>query len=627
MRARLILRAFGVRGILRRAAYLARVRSGYLRTRVPPAERFSGAPVTRWTHRFDVASIRRGYEGLDPGIRDLVRTEAERVLAGEIQLYGGPWKAVGWPPAWHVNPSTGYEYPRVHWSQISDDQPDRGDIKDVWELSRFSFGVLLSRAYAATGDPRYSEAWWLALEDWAANNPPNTGVNWRCGQETSLRAMAICFALSVFGDAPVTTPDRSRLAAQILDALADRVHTTLGYALSQRNNHAVSELAFLLSVRARGEARSCRLLNEVLADQFAADGSYIQQSFTYHRLAIQALQWLLVARPDLPEPLAKQTRSVLARSRSFIARCMDPVSGSVPNYGANDGALLFPVTSSPRGDFRPLLATLGLSERGPEEAALWLCTEGLPDVDLAAMPSTYQTLRGDRSLAMTRIGADRPRPGHGDQQALDLWIDGHNIVIDPGTYRYTAPAPWRNALTGPEVHSTVTTSHRPMQVGRFLHEPMPSAQVMSRGSADDIEWIVSRRREGGGELWRAIVRRGNAFAVVDLALAVDATVRWNLGDAAAVAEVSLPPHAFELTSRDDDPPSGWASPWYSVRHPMRVALVPLPAGGQAIARFTGRDELPLEDGELRSLLAGRLPGWEPTEPGAAPARRDDTATD
>lgn len=610
----LVWRAFGWKGIVRRAFYLFRLRSGALARDLRIAADFGAASALPWIHRFDVQELREEYvrEDIVDQVREEVVGDADRVLSGQMQLYGDRWHEVAWPPRWHRNPFTCCEYPRAHWTKISDDDPERGDIKDVWELSRLAFTYLFARAYVLTNDSRYVEEWWKAVEDWAVHNPPNLGVNWRCGQEVSLRGIAICFGLSVFADHPATTKARSELAGRILASSVERVQATLGYALSQRNNHAISELTFLLTVRAGNERKQCRLLLEVLDDQFYADGSYSQQSFTYQRLALQTLQWLLLTRPGLSGGVRSRVVEALARSRDFLARCSDPVSGWLPNYGSNDGALLFHLSTAHYRDFRPLLASLGVTTPAAHrEPAVWLPLSEVSErrSDAAERSTTYHTLRGPRSLALTRIGTGRHRPGHGDQQALDLWIDGRNVVVDPGTFRYTAPAPWRNALSGPDVHSV---AHVPdeavVSVGRFLRESMRAAELVKRGQHDGIEVLISRRPVRDGWLWRAVLRSEDAFAIVDASHGVDAVVRWNLGDATDVQ----PPWseaqvlALQRTS-DEHPTSGWSSPLYGSRRPLDVRLVPLPSGSVRCAKFTPERGSPITDTAVHEALSAILP--------------------
>lgn len=589
---RLVVTSFGWRGLVRRATYLARLRSGELRRRLPTRGDFSETPSFAWRHRFDLAAIRRGYgeTGIAESLREQIVADAERVLAGELQLYGDRWHNVGWPPRWHRNAFTGFEYPRAHWTCIEDNAPAHGDIKDVWELSRFPFTYLLARAYVLTGDDRYVEAWWGAVEDWARENPPNLGVNWRCGQEASLRGISLCFGLSVFADHPATDDARLDLVNRIIGASVDRVRPTVGYALSQRNNHAVSELAFLLSVGADGDRQLLRLLLEVLADQFYPDGSYSQQSFTYQRLAGQALQWLLATRPDLPPGARSRVVDSLARSRDFLDRCSDPVSGWMPNYGANDGAQLFHLSGAHYRDFRPFLASLGLPlGHRHQEAAIWLSTTDVTELetDACRQPSTYYTLRGPRSLAFTRLGMGHHRPGHADQQSFDLWLDGHNVVPDAGTFRYTAREPWGNPFTGPAAHVTLRPRiNNLVAVGRFLQESGAPAEVVHRCGHGAFETVVSRRLTNGGWLWRAILRRGDAYAVVDTAENVAPLVRWHINPTADLNVAWFGNRPARCERDDAEPLSGWMSTLYGSRSAIDVHEAALEPGTASVAAFT-----------------------------------------
>lgn len=612
----MLLRAFGWRGILRRGAYLARLRSGRLARRLPARNDYEHLAPATWSHRFDLEAIRAGYvaSGLADQVRSAVASDADRVLNGELQLYGDAWHPVGWPPRWHRNVFTGHEYPRAHWTQIGVHDPDVGDIKDVWELSRLPFTFLLARAHLLTEDDRYVEQWWRAVEDWASENPPNTGVNWGCGQETSLRAIALCFGMSTFAAHPASSPQRLALANRILTASVERVEPTVGYALSQRNNHAISELVFLLSMATNLDRSLLRLLIEVLEDQFYPDGSYSQQSFTYQRLAVHALQWLLVVRPDLPPGVRSRIVEVLARSRDFLARCSDPVSGWLPNYGPNDGALLFDLSTAHYRDFRPLLSSLGATPCRDKhrEPALWL---PLPEVtsrrtDVAERPSSYQTLRGPRSLLLLRVGRGRHRPGHSDQQAVDLWIDGTNVVPDPGTYRYTAPAPWGNALAGPEVHALpLAPGESELSLGRFLSEGMTPAELVRRDEGGSTQqMIVTKRPAPGGWLWRAVVRSGDAYTVVDFAEGVGMRVRWNLEKAHGIAvEMATTGGIATHAPQTADPASGWVSDTYGQRRPVEARLLSASSMGVALAHFCRVGEPPPPASSVHRMLAESCP--------------------
>src|SRR5581483_10585273 len=173
--------------------------------------------------------------------------EAEALLLGRWRYFGAIDAAVGFPPDWHRNPFTGEHAPADrHWSKIPDFA--FGDIKLIWEASRFSSAYTLARAYALTGSDHFSEAFWKLVEDWASHNPPQLGANWKCGQEAAFRIMAWCFGLYAFANSERSTPERKASLAAMIAAHAYRIEANLNYALVQNNNHGISEAVGLFTV-------------------------------------------------------------------------------------------------------------------------------------------------------------------------------------------------------------------------------------------------------------------------------------------------------------------------------------------------------------------------------------------
>src|SRR6185312_2792000 len=95
----------------------------------------------------------------------------------------------------------------------------------------------LTRAFARTGEAKYAEVFWRLFADWCTRNPPNRGPNWMCGQESTFRLMAVVFAAEGLGVPPA---QREQLARFVV-ATGRRIAANLDYALSQKNNHGVSE--------------------------------------------------------------------------------------------------------------------------------------------------------------------------------------------------------------------------------------------------------------------------------------------------------------------------------------------------------------------------------------------------
>ena len=618
-RVNLLRRSFGFLGLARRVSYVLKIRGRWYELRLPTRANFDGFRPLPVPPSVDLARIRQEYrtKAVSHDLKAELVREANQLTNGYLRFFGGKPLYVSWPPSWRTAPTNPQQLPLNHWSRLGQ-LPEDLDIKDVWEPSRFGFTFLLARAYAMTEDDQFAESWWSALEDWAINNPPNSGPNWLCGQESSLRGIAIHFGLSVFCRSASTTPARVELASRILAATYSRVRPTVGYALSQRNNHAVSEITFLLGVKERPSRRLQYLLRQVLRDQWYPDGSYSQQSPVYQRLATHALIWLLHTQSSMNKKTRSQVHNVISMSAAFLKHMSDHPTGRMFNSGANDGAMLLDLDITPRADIRPTLSLAGLKGvDAVHEASIWFPPEkvGLPG-PVSLSSSTYHVLRGRGTALLCHVGDHRHRPGHDDQQSIELIADGEPIILDPGTFRYSGPLLWRQPFTSIASHSSlIPMIHRdPIRLGRFLHDSLPPAVCESR-SDEQEESLITRRRVDGVELIRRIFLSQDVYIIVDRAVGGDGASRWLLPssfsvdthshiatDGKWIMEFMNLAELSKLPRDETDPNSGWWSPTYGELKPATVVSTRLKSEEFAVTvvRRLGQD--PPDDQILKRFI-------------------------
>jgi len=444
---------------------------------------------------------------------DRVIKIANDALDGKI-LFFSKWQAcLGCPPDWLLNPISGLQHAGdQHWTCIPSLAEDMGDIKYVWEASRFPQAFYFVRAYALTGDERYPEGFWAQFESWVKANPTELGPNWRCGQEIALRSFAWLFGLYAFKGSEATTEDRIVLMLKYLWYNAWHIERNHWYALRCiRNNHSLSEAAGMFTIGTMlpffPEADRWRrkgfehFVSEAMW-QIYSDGVYVQNSMNYSRLVVQLFTWCTqIARvngQEFPDRVNDRFRNLL----SFLWSLQDEDTGRLPNYGANDGALIFPLSSCDYLDYRPSLNALSevldgrptygagpwIEEavwfRGPQvytecsdsdigssSKPLGLDTKRGKRPSLMAFPEGgYYALRGQDLFAMIRCGEHHHRPSQADMLHLDVWYKGHNVLIDPGTYSYNPGEGWANYFIGTESHNTISVNgHDQMRKGsRFL---------------------------------------------------------------------------------------------------------------------------------------------------------------
>ena len=543
--------------------------------------------------RVDRADLARHLEGwaLEQGHSPVAESDA--FGRGFARIFSGRLVEVGRPPRWTHNVLTGGSVdPTPHWSHCTDAAAD--DIKGVWELSRFSWVFPLVRAWVIDGDARHVERFWTTVEDWKKQNPPNRGPQWMCGQEAAFRLIALTFGLQAFRHHSATTAARLVLASRLADATAQRIDGHIGYALSQQNNHGIAEAVGLMTAgvfwptlpgasgwRRRGRSALWRQVDDLVGP----DGGFSQHSTNYHRLLLQLLVWAeLVCRAagsTLPAPVRRKA----ALATDFLATLLEE-DGTVPRYGADDGADLFPLSGCPSEDFRPAVGTalaLFKGERLPagpwDEAALLLlgplAATAVPSVRAPAdfLDAGIAELRHARGTLFFRAPTVfRTRPSHADQLHVSLRWDGEWIAEDPGTYSYNAPGGW-DGFAGSRFHNVVTVGDQDAmrRFRRFLWLPWTTCEV--RPGFEDI--TASHLGFAGFRSQRRVIKAARGFVIVDrltglLKQSGRCTLRWHGRTRAGLEQLTVAcsaPSTEEYVTALPDGGEGWHASHYGSKEP------------------------------------------------------------
>ncbi|MDB4691618.1 heparinase II/III family protein [Verrucomicrobia bacterium] len=436
---------------------------------------------------------------------------ADKVLNGEICYFQCTYKSIGFPPRWAENPFTG-EISKIskHWSEISDFE--QGDIKVLWEPSRFSFVFLLIRAFARTGDEKYANAFWQAFEDWCIENPTNSGIHWKCGQEITFRIMAWSMGVHAFFDCASTTPHRVQKMAMMMYVSGARIEKNIHYALSQKNNHGVSEAVGLWTIgllypEFNKSAHWTRLGSDLITAQVEEliydDGEFSQHSTNYHRVVLHDLLWALRLGEccECPLPSTVLDKTILAGN--WLHHLIVGKNGEAPNFGSNDGAQILQLTSCTYRDYRPVvqaISSLGSEDQSVfpagkwDEESLWLCGSEILDRKDRQSNQNHTTMKGlkrfdckESTLFLWAPEHFKHRPAQSDVFHADLWWCGENLLLDTGTYSYNSKYPWSNGLISTKVHNTVTISGMDQceRITRFLLLPWPKVKNVNRWNSKD----------------------------------------------------------------------------------------------------------------------------------------------
>jgi hypothetical protein len=456
-----LITQLGIRQLALYALYKFGLKTGHYKRVTPVAS--NQLPITNYQLPFPSRESLLQTLGED-GKSQLLK-EADEIVAGKFRMFGGDLADIKLTGNWQS----------AHWTDFESGKiKPAGDIKFIWEPARFGWAFILGRAYHITQDSKYAEAFWKYFEIFSESNPVNIGAHWMNGQEVALRLIAFAWALHVF-------PSAEKQKTQLIQSIAhhaSRITPTLIYARAQNNNHLVTESAALYTAGLLLKNESWRRtgwkwLNWAFQHQISGYGEYIQHSVNYHRVMLQTALWINFIKQDV---FPANTSQALSRSTHWLFSLLDTATGSTPNLGSNDGALILPLSVCDFHDYRPTVQAAAraflktnLPSGNWDEMSLWL---NLPANPRVINPEDYLTdnIHGKNSWAYLRASTFKSRLAHMDQLHLDLWWRGVNIAQDAGTYMYNADPPWDNPLMATRVHNTVTINgaDQMTRMGRFL---------------------------------------------------------------------------------------------------------------------------------------------------------------
>lgn len=547
-----LLKKLGFLNVFRVAFYRLQVRSGWFRKTLP---------VTSW----------HGENPHSPFYSTLAKQWPFRDET--VLLFGHYEKSLAAPPNWFANDLEHTQASRVneHWSCAGDFDSSVGDIKGVWEMSRFQ-GILNATWKVATSQSQENEKALdqarALLNDWCLHNPPNRGPNWKCAQEASIRLLHL-----LFSDVLCDSNDK-KLASNVeqrvfIEAHLRRILPTTHYAKAQDNNHGTSEAVALFCgglwiERNYSDAKSNRiakktknsgrrLLENRAANLIMSDGTFAQYSVVYHRMMLDTLVFAELWRRRFEEkPFSERFYTASAAAAQWLIDIVDASNADCPNIGANDGAHLFNASEMHYRNFRTSADAarhVFLGYRPTEEVDLhpfytgFQCELGqstkpvrVPPNGPASTtkaPGGFVRLGDKKNWAVLRLPGYRFRPSQADALHLDVWCDGVNLCPDAGTYAYNISEEEMDEFAGTCAHNTICFNDRNQmpRVSRFLFGNWldrigssleQSAQTARCGFIASTGESHHRSVEWTGREWVILDRIDGDFEHAEL--------RWRLAD-------------------------------------------------------------------------------------------------
>ncbi len=484
-------------------------------------------------------------------------------------------KAFGWidvdtsiAPNWlqAINSTKTVDNNTAHWSLLNDFSLNIGDIKTVWELSRFDWTVYFSVAAVKSGDNNTIQSLNDWLHDWCQHNPINQGVNWKCGQEASIRVMhLICSCLILQQGLCISGP-----LGQLIFAHLERIAPTRFYAMAQDNNHGTSEACALFVGATILLAQENQTFDQKLLHKWQKqgrywlgnrvnklidkDGLFSQYSVNYHRLMLDTLSFAEQVRLQFQQPEFSTQFYIKAKLASqWLYQVTQPCTGDAPNIGANDGARLFPITQSDYRDYRPSVQwAFGLfcqqfayPVQGPYQQLTTLLSP--QNKTLLVLDETYwqgfntlstqvQKLSSKNAVVYMKTPQAKFRPSSCDALHIDLWVNDLNLLRDAGSYSYNCEPELEHYFKSTGAHNTVEfDQHEQMpKLSRFLYGDWTTSDIIE--TQENLLSVTCQYHHGASH-HRHLLLTENQLTVTD---------KLSNFQRMAVIRFRLPPAAWTL---------------------------------------------------------------------------------
>ena len=361
---------------------------------------------------------------------------------------------------WRRDPLSNHVWPLDYHRDIDLIRTDGSDVRVLWELNRLGHLLTLARAYSLTKDERYTEEFFAQLRSWSEQNPYGRGPNWSCAMEVALRAMNLLAAFDAFRHSPRVDFDFLTFFLKLLQEHGDYIRRNLEFSYIATSNHYLSDVVGLLwlglllpELRDAEEWRDFGLAQTLceMDKQVLADGADFEASTGYHRFITELFLYsFMLCRANTVE-IDQRYWTKLHQMLSYIRGYLRP-DGFAPLIGDTDSGQVLPFVRRRADDHAYLLEIGAHVFDDPELNTPCLSSQAFPDA------GTYIMRHRDLYLCFNASGVGingRGSHGHNDALSIEVSAGGRAVIVDPGTYVYSADLEKRHQFRSTAYHSTV----------------------------------------------------------------------------------------------------------------------------------------------------------------------------
>jgi hypothetical protein len=471
--------------------------------------------------------------------------EADSICRHEFCLLGYEKLAYGVNIDWHRDAVHNTRSPLKPWFKIDFlDFREVGDHKIVWELNRHQHLVTLAKAWRLSGRGVYISELVDQWYSWKRENPYPLGINWASSLEVAFRSISWLWLQNLLTGCAELPPNFNRDLRQGVHLHGRHIERYLSTYFSP-NTHLLGEAVALFFIGTmhpevpaarRWRKNGWKIILDESSRQVRVDGIYFEQALYYH---VYALDFFLHARQlailngrQIPQQFDCVIEKMLAALEALS------FTGTIEGFGDDDGGRVF---NSRRNRIEHMTDPLALGailyNRGRHRAcdlteeALWLFRDRAieafekPTMQAAAASKAFEAggiylINDDLPFAQQMMidagpqGTGHSGHGHADALSIRLLVNGHRVLIDPGTFCYISEDESRNHFRGTGAHNTLRVDGLDQAVpdGPFAWSAIPKVVAESWINGKSFDFFAGSHN-GYCRLGDAVKHRRSVFHV------------------------------------------------------------------------------------------------------------------
>lgn len=352
------------------------------------------------------------------------------------------------------------------------------DVKNIWEYNRLQILPAITIKYIDTKKEEYKNEVVRILDCWKENNEFDYTINWNNNLEIAIRAINILLALILIQDEKL-----NKKYASLLYLHAKHIYSEIEYSnICIPNNHVIGEalalliLSNILNVKEnkRWQKKSIKILTKYI-DIIDNEGVSRENSFSYQFFVTKMyiLSLCFIKNKEIFEEINEKVIKSLDILKYTIID-----DERILNYGDNDGGFLYSIymNYSISKDIEEYYNLFFKNEINNETSIyreifdkfnptnkIITCKEEQKQYIVTKKIFIYKWNNNILFFNAKNIEGH----AHNDSLAINLIIDGKEVIADSGTFSYNISKEKRKYYRSRKAHSTIDLDDNAIQIGSF----------------------------------------------------------------------------------------------------------------------------------------------------------------